>query len=96
MNSLFVNTAEAAVSATAFGTVINPIMTNLIDPLVGLAFAVALVVFVYGIIQMMIHDSDAEGHRMGRVSMISGLVGMFIMVSAWGIIQLISNTVKQF
>ncbi len=88
--------SAAASNAAAFGNVLNPIITNVIKPLVMLAFAVATVVFVYGVIQMIIHDADAEAHRKGRWSMLSGVIGMFIMFSAWGIIYIISNTVKGF
>ena len=90
-----VNTANAAVSTAAFAAVVNPIVTNVVLPIVMLAFAVATVVFIYGVLQMVLHPVDAEAHRKGRVSMVSGLIGLFIMMSAWGIITLISNTVSQ-
>lgn len=80
----------------AFGNVLDPIVSNVVIPIVTLAFAVAVVVFVYGIIQMILHPTDAEAHRKGRWSMLSGVIGMFIMLGAWGIIYLISNTLKQF
>ncbi len=83
-------------NVTAFGNVLNPIITNVVNPIVELAFAVALVVFVYGVIQMMLHEADAEGHKQGRKSMIWGLVGLAIMSCAWGIVYLVANTVKTF
>lgn len=96
MSLLSVNTAYAAADTAAFGNALSPIVTNIIDPLIGLAFAVAVVVFAYGVIQMIIHDTDADAHKNGRTSMIWGIVGMFIMFSAWGIINIVSNTVKGF
>jgi len=101
MQSAFLGTllpvANAATgNVAAFGNALNPIITNVVNPLVELAFAIAIVVFVYGVIQMITHDTDAEAHSKGRWSMVSGLIGMFIMFSAWGIIYLISNTVKGF
>jgi len=83
-------------NVTAFGNVLNPIISYVVNPIVGLAFAVAVVVFVYGVIQMITHSTDAEAHSKGRMSMLSGIIGMAIMVCAWGIIYVIANTVKQF
>ena len=89
-----VNNAYAAVDAVAFGNAVSPIMRTIINPLIDLMFAVAVVVFVWGIIQMIINDTDAEAHRKGRWSMLSGLIGIFIMASAWGIINVVANTVN--
>lgn len=91
-----VSVAHAQVTAAKFGAVLNPVISSVVNPLVELAFAVALVVFVYGVIQMIIHETDSEEHAKGRLSMLYGVIGMVIMVSAWGIINIVANTVKQF
>ncbi len=90
----FATYAYAAVNGAAVDKVLNPIVTTIIDPLIILVFAVALVVFVYGVLQMVWNKTDADAHSKGRMSMLGGVIGMFIMLSAWGIINLISNTVK--
>ena len=91
-----INIAHAAVDTTAFAGVIAPIVTTIVNPLIELAFAVAVVVFVWGVIQMIIHETDAQEHQKGKWSMLSGLIGIFIMASAWGIINIVANTVKSF
>ncbi len=96
MVSLFPTVEAAVVDATAFGNTLDPIITNIVSPIVKLMFAVAVVAFVYGVVQMIWHKNDAEAHSRGRIAMVGGLIGMFIMVSAWGIINLVANTVKQF
>ncbi|MEK7646595.1 MAG: hypothetical protein AAB381_02790 [Patescibacteria group bacterium] len=90
-----VPTAQAASTADAFGRAIEPILVNIVNPIVMLMFAVAVVVFVYGIVEMLSQGADAEAHTKGRMHMIGGVVGMFIMLSAWGIINLVANTVGQ-
>lgn len=92
----FVEKAYAAVDAQALGGVLDPIITNIVDPIIELMFAVAVVVFAYGVFQMIWNKTDADGHTKGRNSMVGGIIGMFIMLSAWGIINLIANTVKGF
>ncbi len=90
----FVEYAHAAISDQSVSNTLGPIVTHIVEPIIQLMFAVAVVVFVYGVFQMVWNKADAEGHTKGRNSMTGGLIGMFIMLSAWGIINLISNTVK--
>lgn len=87
---------QAAVNAKAFGAVLDPIMQHIVNPVVGLMFGIAVLVFVYGVLQMVINGEDAEAKDNGKRSILWGLIGMLIMVSAWGIIYLIANTVKAF
>ena len=85
---------QAAVDLTAFGQTVNPIITHIVYPIVALLFAVAVIAFVYGVLQIVLKGDDEEARKQGKSSILYGSIGMFIMVSAWGIIYLISNTVK--
>jgi TRAP-type C4-dicarboxylate transport system permease small subunit len=87
--------AVAAVDANAFGRVIDPIISNIVNPVVMLLFAIGLIVFAYGIFEMVWKGGDPAARSKGKMHMLGGLVGMFIMISAWGIIYLISNTIKE-
>lgn len=90
----FVAKVYAAVDGEALGRVLNPVITHVVNPVIELMFAVAVVVFAYGVFQAVYNKADAEAHTKGRNSMWMGVIGMFIMLSAWGIIYLIGNTVK--
>ncbi len=94
MNSLF-PIAYAALDANAFGKVVDPIIQHVVNPIVMLVFAVALLVFAYGIIEMVAKGGDATAREAGKQHMMYGIIGIFIMMSAWGIIYLIANTIKQ-
>ena len=90
-----IDTAHAATDPTAtFASVIDPVIANILDPLIMLMFAVAVVVFVWGVVEMFIHGDDAAARQKGQWHMLGGIVGIFIMVSAWGIIYFISNTIS--
>lgn len=93
MNSL-IKYAHAAIDDRAFGKVVDPIIDHIVNPLIGLLFAVALVVFAFGVLQMVMKGDDADARKKGQMSMLGGVIGMFIMMSAWGIIYLISDTIK--
>ena len=85
--------AEAAVNMKAFGDVVNPIVKYVFYPLIELMFGVALLVFVWGVAQLII-GSDDDSRARGKATIGWGTLGLFIMASAWGIVYLISNTVK--
>jgi large-conductance mechanosensitive channel len=85
--------AEAAVDMTAFGNVVNPIVNNIVYPIIQLMFGLAVVFFVYGALQFVFHGADEKAREKGKATLLYGTIGMFIMVSAWGIVYLISNTV---
>lgn len=87
---------QAAVDTTAFGNFVSPIIVNIVDPVVELMFSIGIIVFVWGIVEMIVNADDPDARGKGRRHMLSGLIGMVIMLSAWGIIYVISNTVKAF
>ncbi len=92
-----VPTAYAATDVgTQLAPVLNPIITNIVNPLIVGAFALAVLVFVYGVVKMILTQGDTEAHSQGKWAMFGGLIGLFIMVSAWGLINLVYNTVETF
>ena len=74
-------------------TLIKKINSAIINPIIVLLFAAAVIVFAYGVFEY-IKDSDSdEARSTGRRHMISGGIGIFIMISVFGIIQIILNTI---
>jgi hypothetical protein len=61
---------------------------DLLNRVIPVLIALALVVFFWGLVQY-IRSGKAAG---GKDIMIAGLVGLFIMVSVWGIIRIAQNT----
>ena len=59
---------------------------DVLNRLIPVLIAVALVVFFWGLIQYI------RTHKGGKDIMIAGLVGLFIMVSVWGIIRIAQNS----
>lgn len=67
--------------------------TYVVDPAMLLLFTAGFLVFIYGLTVFMWHLKDGHGHDEGVNHMMWGVIGMFIMVSVWGIINLIENTI---
>ena len=59
---------------------------DILNRIIPVLIALALVVFFWGLIQYI------YTHKKGKDIMIAGLVGLFIMVSVWGIIRIAQNT----
>lgn len=64
----------------------------ILNPLIILLFAVALIVFFWGLVEFIFKAGSDEGRETGRRNMMWGIVGMFIMVAVYGIIKLILGT----
>jgi len=73
-------------------TLLDKIQTEILNPLIQLLFVAATVVFLWGVIQYVIGSKGNEQQlQKGRQVMLWGIIGMFIMVSAWGIIKILCN-----
>ncbi len=71
---------------------LDRIVTYLIDPAVKVVFTLGLLVFFIGIVEFLWALKDGKPSETGKQHIIYGLVGMFIMVSVYGIISMIMNT----
>ena len=60
---------------------------NLINPLLGLMVGFALLVFFKGLVSFIAKPGDAKSHEAGRSLMVWGVIGLFIMVSVFGILN---------
>ena len=64
----------------------------IVQSIVPLLFALAIVGFIWGVIQMVINPEDAEKRKQGKQFMVWGIIALFVMVSVWGLVQIVSNT----
>lgn len=76
-------------------TLVASIDKVIINPLIALLFALAVVYFVYGLAQYLMSPDNEETKKTSKSHMLWGIIGMFIMVSVFGIMRLILNTVGE-
>lgn len=68
---------------------ISDFINNILIPLI---FAVALFFFLYGVFKFLIQGKDeTEAREQGRSYMIWAIIGFVVMVSVFGIVNLIAN-----
>ena len=66
----------------------------ILNPLVTFMFALALVMFLVGMLQFFVYKAQGSDKvSQGRSHMLWGLIGMFIMISVFGIMRLIIGTI---
>lgn len=64
----------------------------IVNPIILLAFAVALLIFFWGLFQFIKSETADTKRDEGKKKIFYGLIGMFIMISAYGLIRLIMGT----
>lgn len=87
MDFLFVNVAHADVNSF-----IGNVNDQIVNPLIQLLFAIALVVFVWGVFQFLSNPEKEDERTKGKSHMMWGIVGLVIMLGIWGILSLIIDT----
>jgi hypothetical protein len=68
-------------------TIIGGILKPLVPFLVGLA----VVIFIYGVITIMLSEGGDKKEE-GKKYMLWGIVGIFVMVSIWGLVAILQGT----
>lgn len=71
---------------------LNKLAVQIINPLVSLAFGVAMLYFLYGVYRY-IDNAASDKRKESEEHLIYGVLGLTIMVCVWGILQFICNNV---
>lgn len=91
---MFANIAFASGELeTGVTTLMNKIFEYLVQPFLGFLFMLALVMFMYGVFRFVgTSDKSSDDAQKGRQHMLWGVIGMFVMMSVFGIIRVILQT----
>lgn len=71
---------------------VKKINNLIINPLIALMFAVAFAYFIWGVVEYVLKGSSDEARSRGKQHMLWGIIGIFVMISVFGIMQLLINT----
>jgi uncharacterized membrane protein len=73
--------------------IVTRIITLVVNPLIYVLFGAAVLYFLWGVLQFVRHAESSEERSKGAQHIIWGLIGLAIMMSAFGIVRLVINTV---
>jgi len=68
------------------------IIMDILSHVVIILVALAVVFFLYGILKYIGSGDDEESRGKSKNVMIYGIIGLFVMVSFWGIVNILINT----
>lgn len=71
----------------------NTIIGGILRPLVPLLIGLAVVIFIYGVLTTMLAEGG-EKKEDGKKYMLWGIVGIFVMVSVWGLVAILTSTLN--
>ncbi|MBI5138604.1 MAG: hypothetical protein HZA95_02275 [Candidatus Vogelbacteria bacterium] len=72
---------------------LRSVLDNIVNPIIGLLIAIAFVWFLWGVVEFVKGSDNANKVEGAKNKMLWGIVGLFIMVSAIGIVRVICTTI---
>ncbi len=72
---------------------LDKIKTEIVNPAIYLLLALAAVYFVWGVFTFVSNYENPEAQEAGKKHMIWGIIGVAIMLSAFGIMRMIAGTI---
>jgi hypothetical protein len=64
---------------------------NIINILIPLMFAIALLIFFYGVVKYIFSAGDEGSREKGQRIMIGGIIALFVIASVWGIVAFLGS-----
>lgn len=71
--------------------IIDKIKTEIINPIIILLVAVAIGYFLYGLMEFIRNQDNEDAQESGKKHMLWGVIGIAIMFSVYGILNLVNN-----
>ncbi len=95
MKKVLIGSLVFAMPLMALAATLTDIITtvrNLVNTIVPLFMVIAVAVFLWGIVKYITSSGDEEKSKEARGYIIYGLIGVFVMVAFWGIINVVALT----
>lgn len=92
VQKVYAYSGETTTSTTNVDSLLQKIIDNIVTPLIYLLLGAAIVYFIYGTFIFIKNADNPTERQKGYQHMIWGVVGIFIMVSAKGLISIILST----
>jgi len=89
------NAESITLNGTAIGTkrLLQNILTNIVNPIITLMVGVAVIYFLWGVFDFVRNADSPEERKKGGMHMLFGAIGLFIMSTAYGVLNIILGTI---
>jgi len=97
LNLIEIAQAQVVMGGSAISTkqLLTNIVNNIVNPFIYLMITAAVVLFLWGVLDFIRNADSSEERKKGQMRMLYGVVGLFIMMAANGIVNLIIGTIAQ-
>ncbi len=89
---MFTSIAYAAGNLSKLDELLFKLNAKIINPLIEFSFIIALVIFLYGVMQFIRGAEKSADRETGKQHMIWGIVGFLIMLGVYAIISITTRT----
>ncbi len=90
---------KIAYAASSADDVVNSLVGRIVDaivmPVLVVVFLLAIFYFTWGVAKFLIYSNDPDKRKDGQKHILYATIGLAIMISVFGIIRLVANTVGQ-
>lgn len=91
LNLIQIANAQSSVPEPA-RKLIDNILEEILNPLITLMIGIAVLYFLWGAFEFVRNADSSAERKKGSLNMLWGALGLFIMVTAYGILNLILGT----
>ncbi|HEY4525861.1 MAG TPA: hypothetical protein VJL32_02070 [Candidatus Paceibacterota bacterium] len=82
------------VAYASFDEFLGKVNGEIINPLILFLFALAVVFFLWGMLEFILNQQSEEAKTTGKSHMVWGVVGIAIMLGVWTILNIVLNTLN--
>lgn len=68
------------------------ILQNIVDAVIPFIIGLGVLVFIYGVFNFVTSAGDEEARAGAKQLIIWGIIGIFVMVSVWGLVHILVGT----
>jgi len=85
--------AEACDSpSNGIGSVLEWATCTIQASVIPLLMSLAVAGFIFGVVQFYLNPTNEEKRKQGKTFIVGGLIGLFVIISMWGLIGILSDT----
>ena len=92
--SLFLDLFRTKIAYADLNSFIGKVDDTIINPLILFLFALAVVYFLYGVLEFLMNQENEEKKTSGKSHMLWGVVGIVIMMGVFTILNMIISTLN--
>jgi len=67
-------------------------LINILNDIVPILMVLATVVFLWGVMQFIYYADNEEKRASGKMFIIYGLIGLFVIIAMWGLVAVLVST----